>query len=58
MRDKMPFLFMWFLFKKKVLLIKDNLAKRRQNKFKECVFSDLKESIQQLYFSFPFACLI
>jgi hypothetical protein len=48
---------MWFLYKK-VLLTKDNLAKRNWNGCKKCVFYDLEESIHHLFISCPFARLV
>ena len=45
---------MWFLFNK-VILTKDNLAKRNWNGCKKCVFCDLEESIDHLFFTCPFA---
>jgi hypothetical protein len=50
-------IFMWFLYKK-VILIKDNLAKRKLNDCKKCVFCDSEESINYLFFTCPFARLI
>ena len=45
---------MWFLFNK-VILTKDNLAKRQWNGCKKCVFCDSEESIDHLFFTCPFA---
>jgi hypothetical protein len=50
-------IFMWFLYKK-VILTKDNLAKRKWNGCKKCVFCDSAESINHLFFTCPFARLI
>ena len=50
-------IFMWFLFNK-VILTKDNLAKRNWNGCKKCVFCDSKESIDHLFFTCPFAHLL
>jgi hypothetical protein len=43
---------------KKVILTKDNLAKRKWNGCKKCAFSDANESINHLFFDCPFARLI
>src|ERR1043165_8282346 len=48
---------MWFLFNK-VILTKDNLAKRNWDGCKKCVFCDSKESIDHLFFTCPFAHLL
>ena len=45
-------IFMWFLFNK-VILTKDNLAKRNWNGCKKCVFCDSEESIDHLFFTCP-----
>jgi hypothetical protein len=50
-------IFMWFLYKK-VILTKDNLAKRNWNGCKKCAFCDANESINHLFFDCPFAKLI
>jgi hypothetical protein len=50
-------IFMWFLHKK-VILTKDNLARRNWNGCKKCVFCDSSESINHLFFDCPFAKLI
>jgi hypothetical protein len=50
-------IFIWFLYKK-VTLTKDNLAKRKWNGCKKCVFCDSEESIKHLFFTCPFARLI
>jgi hypothetical protein len=50
-------IFMWFLYKK-VILTKDNLAKRNWNGCKNCVFCDSNETINHLFFDCPFAKLI
>jgi hypothetical protein len=50
-------IFMWFLFHK-VILTKDNLAKRNWTGCKKCAFCDSKESINHLFFHCPFAKLI
>ena len=48
---------MWFLHKK-VLLTKDNLAKRNRKGNTHCVFCGNNESIEHLFISCPFAKLI
>jgi hypothetical protein len=50
-------IFMWFLYHK-VILTKDNLAKRNWNGCKKCAFCDSEESINHLFFHCPFAKLI
>jgi hypothetical protein len=47
-------IFMWFLHRK-FLLEKDNLAKRNWYGCKACCFRHKDESIQHLFFDFPFA---
>ena len=47
-------IFMWFLYNK-VILTKDNLAKRNWNGCKKCVFCDSEESIDHLFFTCRFA---
>jgi hypothetical protein len=47
-------IFMWFLHHK-VILTKDNLAKRNWEGSKTCVFCDKDESIQHLFFECPLA---
>jgi hypothetical protein len=49
--------FMWFLHRK-VILTKDNLARRNWNGDKSCCFCDNKESIQHLFFECPLAKII
>ena len=59
-RMKVPLkikIFMWFL-QRKVLLTKDNLAKRNWNRSKTCCFCDKDESIQHLFFDCPFARIV
>ena len=46
-------IFLWFL-NKKVLLTKDNLAKRRWTGCKKCVFCDTDESVEHLFISCHF----
>lgn len=48
---------MWFL-SKKVLLTRDNLAKRNWNGNTKCSFCDAEESVEHLFISCPFAKLI
>ena len=48
---------MWFLHKK-VLLTKDNLAKKRWHGCTKCVFCDYQETVNHLFVSCPFARLI
>ena len=50
-------IFMWFL-NRKVILTKDNLAKRNWNGNKCCSFCDAEETIQHLFFECPFAKLV
>src|SRR4051812_32133728 len=50
-------IFMWFL-NNKVLLTKDNLAKRNWNGSSKCGFCDANEMIDHLFLSCPFAKLI
>jgi hypothetical protein len=50
-------IFMWFLHQK-VILTKDNLAKRNWTGCKKCAFCDSEESINHLFFACPFARLI
>jgi hypothetical protein len=50
-------IFMWFL-NRKVLLTKDNLAKRKWTGCTKCVFCDSKESIEHLFIRCPFASLL
>jgi hypothetical protein len=50
-------IFMWFL-KHKVLLTKDNLAKRKWTGCQKCCFCDSMESIEHLFLSCPFARII
>jgi hypothetical protein len=47
-------IFMWFL-QPKVLLTKDNLAKRKWKGCNKCCFRDQMETIQHLYISCPLA---
>lgn len=49
--------FMWFL-RKKVLLTRDNLAKRNWHGSKKCCFCDSEEIVEHLFLSCPFARLI
>jgi hypothetical protein len=49
--------FMWFL-NKKVLLIRDNLAKMNWNGSTKCCFCDSKETVNHLFISCPFAKLV
>ena len=48
---------MWFLLNK-VILTKNNLAKRQWNGCKKCAFYDSKKSIDHLFFPCPFARVI
>ena len=48
---------MWFLYRK-VILTKDNLAKRNWTGNKCCSFCDIEELIQHLFFECPFAKLV
>ena len=50
-------IFMWFLYSK-VILTKDNLAKRNWNGDKCCSFCDSQETIQHLFFDCPFAKIV
>jgi hypothetical protein len=50
-------IFMWFLHHK-VILTKDNLAKRKWQGCKKCAFCDKDESIQHLFFECPLAKII
>jgi hypothetical protein len=50
-------IFMWFL-SKKVLLTRDNLAKRNWNGNTKCSFCDDEELVEYLFISCPFARLI
>jgi hypothetical protein len=50
-------IFMWFL-NKKVLLTKDNLAKRNWTRPMKCVFCSADESIEHLFIKCPSAKLI
>ena len=50
-------IFMWFLYRR-VLLTKDNLAKRNWQGCKTCCFCDKEESIQHLFISCPFAKIL
>jgi hypothetical protein len=50
-------IFMWFLHRK-VILTKDNLAKRNWEGSKTCVFCDKDESIQHLFFECPLAKIV
>lgn len=50
-------IFMWFL-NRKVLLTKDNLAKRNWSGCKQCCFCGLEETIQHLLISCPYARLV
>jgi hypothetical protein len=50
-------IFMWFL-NKKVLLTKDNLAKRKWTGSMKCAFCSSDESIEHLFIKCPFATLI
>jgi hypothetical protein len=50
-------IFMWFLYKK-VILTKGNIAKWKWNGCKKYVLCDSEESINQLFFTCPFARLI
>lgn len=50
-------IFMWFL-SKKVLLTKDNLAKRKWNGCQKCCFCDSAETVNHLFLSCPFAKII
>jgi hypothetical protein len=48
---------MWFLYKK-VILTKDNLARRNWKECTKCVFCGLKETIDHLFISCPFSRLV
>jgi hypothetical protein len=48
---------MWFL-SNKVLLTKDNLAKRNWNGSQKCCFCDSLESVEHLFINCPFAQII
>ena len=48
---------MWFL-KRKVLLTKDNLAKRKWEGSKKCCFCDQDETIQHLFIECPLAKMV
>jgi hypothetical protein len=50
-------IFMWFLYKK-VILTKDNLARRNWKGCTKCVFCGLKETIDHLFISCPFSRLV
>ena len=50
-------LFIWFL-SKKVLLTRDNLAKRNWNGSTKCCFCDAEETVEHLFLSSPFARLV
>jgi hypothetical protein len=50
-------IFMWFL-KSKVLLTKDNLAKRNWHGCTKCCFCDSMESVEHLFLSYLFACIV
>jgi hypothetical protein len=50
-------IFMWFL-NSKVLLTKDNLAKRKWNGCQKCCFCNESETIHHLFLSCPFARII
>jgi hypothetical protein len=50
-------IFMWFLYKK-VILTKDNLAKRRWTGCTKCVFCGSKETIDHLFISCHFSRLV
>ena len=47
-------IFLWFL-SNKVLLTKDNLAKRNWNGCQKCCFCDSNETVDHLFLSCPFA---
>jgi hypothetical protein len=49
---------MWFLYIKKVILTKDNLARRDWKGCTKCVFCGLKETIDPLFISCPFSRLV
>jgi hypothetical protein len=50
-------IFMWFLYKK-VILTKDNLARRNWKGCTKCVFCGLKETIDHLFISCLFSRLV
>ena len=50
-------IFMWFVYKK-VILTKDNLAKRNWNGCTKCVFCGMEETIHHLFITCPFARII
>jgi hypothetical protein len=50
-------IFMWFLYKR-VLLTKDNLAKRNWSGSKSCCFCNEDETINHLFISCPFAKIV
>ena len=50
-------IFMWFLHRK-VILTKDNLARRNWEGNQSCVFCDKNETIQHLFFECPLARII
>jgi hypothetical protein len=50
-------IFMWFLYRR-VILTKDNLAKRNWQGCKKCVFCDKDESIQHLFIDCPLAKVV
>jgi hypothetical protein len=50
-------IFLWFL-NHKVLLTKDNLAKRNWNGCQKCVFCDSMETVEHLFILCPFAQII
>ena len=49
--------FMWFL-KNKVVLTKDNLAKRRWQGCTKCSFCGSEETVEHLFIACPFAKII
>jgi hypothetical protein len=49
--------FMWFL-NNKVVLTKDNLAKRNWHGCTKCCFCDLDETVEHLFISCPFARIV
>jgi hypothetical protein len=50
-------IFMWFLHRR-VLLTKDNLAKRKWQGSQKCCFCDQKETVQHLFISCPLAKMV
>ena len=50
-------IFMWFL-RRKVILTKDNLAKRKWEGSKKCCFCDQDETIQHLFIDCPLAKMV